>query len=83
MKSEVSGPFADDWKKAFGDISKEVEEIDIAPALSLAAFSVKDETELVSHPWNSPAYATANRNSALDAHSFPSLQWNYGRLLGR
>ena len=45
-KSDATGPFADDWKKAFGDISKEVEEVDIAPALSLAAFATKDETEL-------------------------------------
>ena len=45
-KAEATGPFADDWKRAFGDLSKDVEEIDIAPALSLAAFSVKDEAEL-------------------------------------
>ena len=45
-KPEPSGPFADDWRKAFGDILKEVEEVDIAPALSIAAFAVKDENEL-------------------------------------
>lgn len=45
-KPEPTGPFADDWRKAFGDISKDVEEVDIAPALSLAAFAVKDENEL-------------------------------------
>ena len=38
----------DDWKKAFGDIAKDVEEVDISPALSVAALAVKDENELVS-----------------------------------
>ena len=37
----------DEWKKAFGDISKEIEEVDISSALSSAAFAVKDEDELV------------------------------------
>ncbi|KAJ5584102.1 FACT complex subunit s.t1.c16 [Penicillium hispanicum] len=46
-KDHTSGPFADDWKRAFGDISKDVEEVDITPALS-AAFSIKDPEELVS-----------------------------------
>lgn len=47
-KDVSTGPFADEWKKAFGDISKEVEEVDISPALSSAAFAVKDEDELLS-----------------------------------
>ena len=46
-KDNSSGPFADEWKSAFGDISKEVEEIDISTALSSAALAVKDENELV------------------------------------
>ncbi|KAI4120396.1 MAG: hypothetical protein LQ338_007056 [Usnochroma carphineum] len=45
-KDTPAGPFVDEWKKAFGDISKDVEEVDIAPALSIAAMAVKDETEL-------------------------------------
>jgi nucleosome binding factor SPN SPT16 subunit len=45
-KDTTSGPFADEWKRAFADISKEVEEVDITPALS-AAFSIKDSDELV------------------------------------
>ncbi|KAI9699299.1 MAG: FACT complex subunit spt16 [Candelina mexicana] len=45
-KDLSSGPFVEEWKKSFGDISKDVEEVDIAPALSTAAFSVKDENEL-------------------------------------
>lgn len=44
---EPTGPFVDEWKKAFGDISKEVQEVDVSPALSVAAFAVKDESELV------------------------------------
>lgn len=46
-KDTTSGPFADDWKRAFGDISKDVDEVDISPALS-AAFAIKDPEELVS-----------------------------------
>jgi Xaa-Pro aminopeptidase len=45
-KNTASGPFADEWKRAFAEISKEVEEVDIAPALS-AAFAIKDSDELV------------------------------------
>ncbi|KAJ5833155.1 hypothetical protein N7474_001466 [Penicillium riverlandense] len=47
-KDATSGPFAEEWKRAFSDISKEVEEVDIASALSASAFSVKDPDELVS-----------------------------------
>ena len=46
-KDNSSGPFADEWKSAFGDISKDVEEFDISNALSSAALAVKDENELV------------------------------------
>jgi Xaa-Pro aminopeptidase len=46
-KDTTSGPFADDWKRAFAEISKDIEEVDITPALS-AAFSIKDPEELVS-----------------------------------
>ena len=46
-KDHSAGPFADEWKAAFGDISKDVEEVDISPALSSAALAVKDENELV------------------------------------
>ena len=46
-KDTSVGPFADEWKKAFGDLSNETEEVDISVALSLAAFAVKDEDELV------------------------------------
>jgi nucleosome binding factor SPN SPT16 subunit len=53
-KDTSAGPFADEWKKEFGDISKDVEEVDISVALSLAAFAVKDGDELVNlHPLRS------------------------------
>ena len=44
-KELSGGPFVQEWKTAFGEISKEVEEVDISPALS-AVMSVKDENEL-------------------------------------
>ncbi|KAK2787451.1 FACT complex subunit spt16 [Emmonsiellopsis sp. PD_33] len=47
-KDTSTGPFAEEWKRVFGEISKEVEEVDIAPALSSVAFSVKGPEELIS-----------------------------------
>ncbi|KAK3109882.1 FACT complex subunit spt16, partial [Teratosphaeriaceae sp. CCFEE 6253] len=44
-KDPSTGPFVNEWKTTFGDISKEVEEVDISPALS-AVMAVKDENEL-------------------------------------
>ena len=44
-KDQSSGPFVTEWNSAFSEISKEVEEVDIAPALS-TALSVKDQNEL-------------------------------------
>ncbi|KAB8256356.1 FACT complex subunit spt16 [Aspergillus pseudonomiae] len=46
-RDTAAGPFAEDWKRSFGNISQDVEEVDISPALSAAAFSVKDTDELV------------------------------------
>ncbi|KAK4138089.1 SPT16-domain-containing protein [Trichocladium antarcticum] len=45
-KDTSKGPFVAEWKKAFADNCKDVEEVDIAQALSGGAFSVKDEAEL-------------------------------------
>ncbi|RDW80024.1 putative FACT complex subunit SPT16 [Coleophoma cylindrospora] len=45
-KDTSNGPFIDEWKKAYGDISKDVEEVDVSVALSAAALAVKDENEL-------------------------------------
>jgi nucleosome binding factor SPN SPT16 subunit len=50
LKDTSSGPFIDEWKKVYAEISDNVEEVDIAPALSSAALAVKDESELVSYP---------------------------------
>jgi len=47
-KVKAEGPFIDEWREAYGTISKDVEEVDIASAISGAALSVKDERELVS-----------------------------------
>ncbi|KAI4255761.1 MAG: hypothetical protein LQ352_002412 [Teloschistes flavicans] len=45
-KDAPSGPFIEEWKKAFGDAAKDVEEVDVTPALSIAALAAKDEAEL-------------------------------------
>ncbi|TVY36366.1 FACT complex subunit [Lachnellula occidentalis] len=45
-KDTSSGPFINEWKKVYGDISKDIEEVDVAPALSAAALAIKDENEL-------------------------------------
>ncbi|KXX79278.1 FACT complex subunit ctc-2, partial [Madurella mycetomatis] len=45
-KDTSKGPFIDEWKKIFAENCKDVEETDIAQALSAGAFSVKDEAEL-------------------------------------
>ena len=47
-KETPTGDFAKEWKDSFSEVAKEVEEVDIAAALSTAAFAVKDERELVS-----------------------------------
>lgn len=49
-KDTSNGPFIEEWKKVYGNISKDVEEVDITPALSAAALAVKDENELVRIP---------------------------------
>ncbi len=45
-KDTSRGPFIDEWKKIFASSCKDIEEVDIATALSAGAFSVKDEAEL-------------------------------------
>ncbi|KAI9845669.1 MAG: FACT complex subunit spt16 [Sclerophora amabilis] len=45
-KDTSTGPFVEEWKQEYGDIHKEVEEVDISPALSAAALAIKDENEL-------------------------------------
>ncbi|KAI1972549.1 FACT complex subunit spt16 [Ophidiomyces ophidiicola] len=46
-KDTSSGPFADEWKRTYSDISKNIEEADIGPALSSVCFSVKSQEELI------------------------------------
>jgi nucleosome binding factor SPN SPT16 subunit len=46
-KDTSTGPFIEEWKKVYADISDKVEEVDVAPAISAAALAVKDENELV------------------------------------
>lgn len=45
-KDASRGPFVDEWKAAFAEDCKDVEEVDVTSALSTAAFSTKDEIEL-------------------------------------
>ncbi|KAI0148751.1 FACT complex subunit SPT16 [Xylariaceae sp. FL1272] len=45
-KDTSKGPFIDEWKKVYGEKCADAEEVDISAALSSAAFSIKDETEL-------------------------------------
>lgn len=47
-KKEPAGPFVDEWKKTVAENLKDVGEVDVSAALSVAAFAVKDETELIS-----------------------------------
>ncbi|KIX94135.1 uncharacterized protein Z520_10161 [Fonsecaea multimorphosa CBS 102226] len=44
-KAEAHGPFVDEWVKMYGELSKEIEEVDVSGAFS-TAFAVKDENEL-------------------------------------
>ncbi|KAK0728654.1 FACT complex subunit-domain-containing protein [Lasiosphaeria miniovina] len=45
-KDASKGPFIDEWKKLFAENCKDAEEVDVSHALSVGAFSVKDEGEL-------------------------------------
>jgi nucleosome binding factor SPN SPT16 subunit len=47
LKDTSNGPFIDEWKRVYAEISDKVEEVDIAQAISSAALAVKDENELV------------------------------------
>lgn len=45
-KDSSKGPFVDEWKKVFADNCKDLEEVDVALALSTSCFAAKDEAEL-------------------------------------
>lgn len=65
-KDPAAGPFVDEWKAAFGEIEKDVEQIDMSVAISSAALSIKDERELVSAGQTVNLCRVPNRpNSAL------------------
>lgn len=55
-KDSSTGGFAEEWKAAFAEAGiKEEDQVDLAPILSQAALSVKDERELVGssdHVWH-------------------------------
>lgn len=62
-KDTSRGPFVDEWKKVFADQCKDVEEVDIALALSTACFAAKDEAEL-------RAMRTSSKACVALTHSF-------------
>lgn len=84
-RDNASGPFAEEWKKAYGEISKEVEEFDIANALSAAALSVKDEHELVSrhHPNPIALQSRSLTSLALYTKCVKGLHASHDRILCR
>jgi nucleosome binding factor SPN SPT16 subunit len=67
-KSPFGGPFVQEWDRSFADISKEVEEVDISPALS-TAMAVKDEGELRSISSASRASANVMQDYFIDTMS--------------
>lgn len=81
-KDTTTGPFADDWKHAFGDISKDVEEVDITPALS-AAFAIKDPDELVSLVFTVIKYQILTNLAGFDSKRLQGVQWPDVRILCR
>jgi hypothetical protein len=46
----TESPFVEEWNKTFTEHASDVEQVDIAVAISTAALSIKDEKELVSTP---------------------------------
>lgn len=48
QKIAAAGPFVEEWNKAYDGVKSNLEEVDIAGALSAAALSSKDSKELVS-----------------------------------
>ena len=45
-KIPASGPFADEWRQSYDQIKDDLEEVEIANAISTGALTVKDEREL-------------------------------------
>ena len=82
-KDTSVGPFIEEWKKAFEDISKDVEEVDITPALSAAALAVKDENELVGLAALLWITELPLMKSAFDAQCLEGLYRAHGGVLRR
>ena len=79
-KDNSTGPFIEEWKKAFGEISKDVEEVDITTGLSAAALAIKDENELVSPRPDQlcEKYSLLTFELAFYAQRIKSLYWTHG-----
>ena len=67
-KENSTGPFVQEWKTAFADIAKDVEEVDISLALS-TVMAVKDENELRAISNASRASATVMQDYFIDQMS--------------
>ncbi len=81
-KDTSSGPFIDEWKKSFGDISKSVEEVDISTAISASALAVKDENELVGRRSSFVTFMDADKDfKAGHAKCFQGLHSSYESIL--
>lgn len=65
-KDTSKGPFVDEWKKIFADNCKDVEEVDVALALSSACFAAKDEAELRAMRTSSKACVALTHSFLLD-----------------
>ena len=74
MISKVNpiGPFVEEWKKCLGELSGDVEEVDVSPGLS-QALAIKDETELVCTFPYQPSWTLIPANA-------PILSDWYGKL---
>lgn len=83
-KDSATGGFADEWKAAFqGADIKEEDHVDLAPILSNAALSVKDEKELVGYTGS--LYLALLSNDPLANHSrrLTSLKRPHDKLFRR
>lgn len=77
-KDPAAGPFVDEWKAVFGEVEKDVEQVDMSLALSAAALVVKDEKELVGYSYLMEADAVLNFLPASDPRRLPSLKCPHG-----
>lgn len=81
-KDVPSGPLVTEWKAAYSEIQKDIEEVDITPAVS-AALIVKDEKELVRCRGAIRPLPTTDCLTASNPRRLASLQRHHGKLLCR